>query len=88
MATQKTSVTDMRIIPEEEEVSQVKPENQTMETSLLDVSIQTAHKTSKMAIKAKISKILEVGSSTSADKNQTMVLKASSYSRVKHFSFE
>lgn len=88
MATQKTSITDMRIIAEEEELIQLKPENQTIETSILDVSIQTANVNSKMAIKAKISKILEAGSSKSTEKNQTIVLNATSYSRVKHFSFE
>ena len=48
------------------------------------MSVQTVSKTSQL--RAKISKIIEAWPSTN-EKNQTLV-KAASYARVKHFSFE
>jgi len=78
----------MRIIPEEEENSHFLQEHQTVETSLLNISLMSAHRTPKLGIRTKIMSIIEAGSHNSCEKNETRVVKANSYARVKHFSFE
>jgi hypothetical protein len=69
----------MRIIPEEEENSHVQQEHQTVETSHLNISLMSAHRTPKLGIRTKILSIIEAGSHNICHKNETRVVKANSY---------